>query len=185
LADQSTISILRIEDTSITDAAADHLSRMQSIKTLDLSKNSELTEQFFSKLRALESLQVLHLRNCNLSDETMSHISDIPSLVRLYLDDATFNEDGLAGFKRLTKLISVAALRTNLSDKALGHFGACPALVDLSVSVNPNITDAGLDSLVGLKKFRRLTAVNTSITKSGADKFNVAMPNCKVYLGLK
>ena len=69
---------------------------------------------------------------------------------------------------------------TGVSDRGLKELAGMPNLTNLDLSANPDVTDNGLLHLASIESLRKLGLWGTSVTKSGVEKLQEALPNCEI-----
>lgn len=139
----ATIEMLHFHGAKITDAGIKQLTALQRLKKLSLFKCREITDDGIKELEALPQLELLHLE---LTPTTNACLKDV------------------ARFKALKKL-SVAF--TKVSDAGVPDLVPLVGLVELNLSHNHGITDAGLKPLTAFKSLTALRLNDTSVTDAG------------------
>lgn len=66
----------------------------------------------------------------------------------------------------------------SMTDDTMKCFRDFPRLHSL-ILLKPNISDAGLEHLVGLTRLRKLYIEDTEVTATGVEKLRKALPNCE------
>lgn len=141
----------------------------------------------------LLGLTGLGLKNCNVSDEGLSHVKDLP-LKTMNLDGTNVNGKGLKGLPCIQNLVYLRACflkhggeilkslagstrlqdlnltDSKLTDEDLKWLLTMPNLRVLNISFNSQITDKGLKYIAQLKRLRSLSIDETSVTEEAANK---------------
>ena len=69
---------------------------------------------------------------------------------------------------------------TGVTDRGLQELARMPNLINLELSRNPDITDAGLDYLASIRSLKKLSLWEASVTKEGVEKLQTALPDCEI-----
>jgi serine/threonine protein kinase len=163
-----------------------------------------------SDLRALEKLDLLKglgLTRCELRDELLDEITDESRFETLALDqNSSLTDAGIARkltrtsnlrsislsdtsagevccseLAKLTKLLTVNAVRTGVNDNCLRDLAKSKTIRSLMLSGNKRMTDAGLQSLEKLNSLVDLQIQNNpQLTEPAIKKLAAALPNCKI-----
>lgn len=80
----------------------------------------------------------------------------------------------------LNTLECVAIVDSRVGDEVLAILLKLPALEDLNLH-GTDISDHGLMQLIEMPQLRNIVVTNTSVTVSGAAKFRIARPDCKLF----
>lgn len=162
-------------------------------------------------LPAFPNLKVLLLGNLQARDESLRHLAHLEQLERLYMWNVSEVSDaGAAQLANLKQLRSLHISGSKITDESLKVFGSLPLLEELSLQFNDftdeglkhladlkrlkslwicrragdrpdSITDAGIESLVGLTQLEELGVQDTAVTAAGVQLLAKELPNCKVY----
>lgn len=203
----SCLSQLSLNQTAVTEATLEALAsyvpqlRVLSIK---LTKVSHVTA-----LSQMCSLQTLCLDGTGVTEASLQHLSDHPTLSSLSLagipvTDGNHTLQIISGLK-LKQLtlpgrhcvtdIGISALSsltllseldltdyTQVTDQGVGQLSSLTRLKKLSLS-NTQVSDAGLPSLRGLQDLQDLCLDRTAVTSRGVADLIVCLPHLQV-LGL-
>lgn len=95
-------------DSDIKDADIDFLTR--KVKRIDVLvlRESEVTDVGISYLSRLDSLRELDIKNCTVDDSSLQHILNLTSLEYLHIKFTGISKEGiarLAAMKSLNKLV--------------------------------------------------------------------------------
>ena len=84
-----------------TDRGFSHLSKLGSLRRLQLSGNTKLTDAGLNTLSNLTGLENIHLYQCErITDAGLKHLEGLTSLKWLYLGDSRVTEEGMLGLKK-------------------------------------------------------------------------------------
>jgi hypothetical protein len=145
------LTLLALENTSVTDAGTRHLAHLRGLKGLyvchdrdGLFASPDITDAALSNLVQGKDLDEFGVTG-PITDEGWSMIvSHCPNLLMLRLDGSRITDKGLAALQRLKKLSHV------------------------SLTDNPSIDDATVLELAGLPSLRLVSLEGTSVTQKGA-----------------
>jgi hypothetical protein len=145
------LTLLGLENTSVTDAGTRHLKHLRGLKGLSVCHNRDglfaspdITDASLSNLVQGKDLDHFGVTG-PITDEGLSMIvSHCPNLLLLRLDGSRVTDKGLAALQRLKKL---------------SH---------LSLTDNPSIDDAAALELAGVPSLRQLSLEGTRVTQKGA-----------------
>ena len=87
---------------------------------------------------------------------------------------------GIQIFGRQQTVVKVRLSGPNVTDAALVHLRGLKDLYDLSVSKS-GVTDAGLVHLKGLTNLRILRLDGTKVTDAGVKKLQATLPKCEIF----
>lgn len=102
--------------------------------------------------------------------------------------DGPISEDGktpltplMREIARCQRLEGLNFYDLDMTDRDLELLANMPRLMNLELSSNPDITDAGLLHLASIKSLQKLGLQGTSVTEAGVNKLQAAIPNCFIY----
>jgi len=166
----------------------DHENRIQVITTPNplLVTNKDL-----AMITGLPDLIVLDLRGTQISDEALTHLTDLPKLDQLYLGGsvitdteptlfhARFTDAAIDPVVQLTSLKVLSLAKTDIGDEAVQKL---PALTKLEVLflLGTNVTDASIDALSQMKSLKELYLQETAITPAGLKRLRAALPETEI-----
>jgi Leucine-rich repeat (LRR) protein len=157
-------------NTNITDPALEHISKLTSLKRLNLYV-SQVNGPGLKYLKSLKSLAILDLAMTKISDDSLTHLSELTWLKELQLYDTIISDKGLTHLSNLHSLevLILGALRLDsspITDEGLAHLKGLRSLKNLYL-YKTGITDAGLAHLSGLARLEMLCLNETQITGEG------------------
>ncbi|MGI9239474.1 MAG: hypothetical protein ACR2RV_01660 [Verrucomicrobiales bacterium] len=172
------IKSLDLRRTEITDAGMEIVKGISGLHTLDIS-GTAVTDGGLRHLREVSSLQELHLGR-GITDAGIVHLRKLRWLERLTFDIKTkLTDEGIVALEGLTRLSSLALRSPLITDAGMKSVAKLSGLTELDLSMT-QVTDAGLDELVGLKSLRTLSVYDTAVTDAGIERFQEALPDCRV-----
>lgn len=143
----------------------------------------------------LTGLQMLGLRDCNITDRGLAHLKNLPNLVLLDVDRTDVTADGVASMKCLhhleclragylkdgwkilralkgsKKIDEICLTNTELKNEDLKFVKDIPNLQELNVSCNQDINDEGMKYLIPARSLRRLNVTECPITPKAFKDF--------------
>ncbi len=185
-----------LNDTAITDGGLPPVGAVTTLRNLDL-RGCGISNDGLAHLVGLTSLRALRLSGKNNStqvdDRGMGHIGKLIGLKALLLDFLFISEDGLeqlkglkgleeiylagtlagdeaAGvLKQFSRLRKVRLSQTQVSDSGLEQLKDIETLVELDVSENSLISDAGMVHLGTMKNLQKLNLWRLQISDAGLE----------------
>lgn len=137
---------LRISQTQTTNAGMKHLAKLSNLEDLDLSENSQITDDGLVHLSGLSKLKKLNLWRVAVSDAGVEHLQSLTNISWLNLDNTGLTDAGLAHLKGMEKLAFLHLGSTAVSDTGLPHLENLKALKDLKVT-RTSVTAEGVENL--------------------------------------
>jgi len=164
---------------AITDTTLIALARQPKLGAIDAFDATKCTDKGYSALKSLPHLRRFVLNKSDLNPSRINSIGQYKELRYLGLVDAGLTNIEITGLKSL-KLLEHLSLSENpkLNDAAMQTVKQLERLRELHLS-NTAITDKGLAELSGLDGLRTLNLTNTKVTADACDKFVDMMPNLR------
>jgi Leucine-rich repeat (LRR) protein len=155
----------------------------RAVKSLDLSQREDVTDAHLaSLLKAYPNLQMLKLKDCDISDEGLKSIAQLPNLQILNLKKCNqitdeglksiaqlhnlqmlnlnvclkITNEGLKSIAQLSHLQTLKLHACNISDEGLKSIAQLPNLQTLDLAFCDDITDEGLKSLISLQHLKKI-----------------------------
>ncbi|QDU73290.1 Leucine Rich repeats (2 copies) [Bremerella volcania] len=142
-------------------------------------------------ITGLPDLIVLDLRGTQISDEALTHLTDLPSIEQLYLGGsvitdteptlfhARFTDAAVDPVVQLTSLKILSLAKTDIGDEAVKKL---PALTNLEVLflLGTNVTDESVDALSQMKSLQELYLQETAVTPEGLKRLREALPETEI-----
>ncbi len=166
----------------------DHENRILQITTPNplLVTNKDL-----ALVTGLTDLVVLDLRGTQISDEALTHLTDLPSLEKLYLGGsvrtdteptlfhARFTDTAIDPLTKLTTLKVLSLAKTDIGDAAVQKL---PALTNLEVLflLGTGVTDESVDALSEMESLKELYLQETAVTPEGLARLRAALPETEI-----
>jgi hypothetical protein len=101
-----------------------------------------------------------------LRDEELGRLAELKSLARLYLDNTSISNAGVAHLANLRSLRWLDLSNTRITDEGLAHLDNLPSLETLYLD-STAITNAGLKHIVRHKRLQALVLAVTQVTDEG------------------
>jgi hypothetical protein len=115
----------------------------------------------------------------------LAHLSAMPTLRSLYLDDmSAVGEDGLTELKRCKSLEEVQLVCFNgLTDKGVGHLVDVPKLQKLTIHNGAKLSEASIEHFKKMTSLRHLELNYTGLTPKVIERLRKELPDVKVEAG--
>jgi len=166
--------------TRVTDAGVEHLLKgLTSLEVLWLM-DTNVTDVGLEHLQGLNSLNSLGLSGTQLTDAGLEHLESLTSLEHLGLHETSVTGEGFKHLKGLTSLVSLCLRFTNVTDAGLEHLKGLTNLACLDLR-STQVTDDGLENLKGLNCLESLGLAETDVTHEGVQRLQEALPNCYIH----
>ncbi|PQO36940.1 hypothetical protein C5Y96_07195 [Blastopirellula marina] len=150
-----------------------------------------VTNKDLALLTGLPDLIVLDLRETQISDEALTHLTDLPSLEQLYLGGsvrtdteptlfhARFTDAAIDPVVKLTTLKILSLAKTDIGDEAVQKL---PALTNLEVLflLGTQVTDDSVEALSQMKSLKELYLQETAVTPEGLAQLRAALPETEI-----
>jgi len=185
--------------SQITGSGFKHLGGMTQLESINLHSAPASDEglEAIGKLGSLLRLEIVHTA---VGDAGLKHIAGLTKLERFHVHGKAATEAGLVpAIGNLKELYELDIYDKAASNEALALIGTLPKLrmlrffnaplddigvthlknlstLEELVLHAPNVTDASLDSLAGLKKLRKLELAGTKTTPEGRAKLAAKLP---------
>ncbi|MSR58181.1 MAG: hypothetical protein EXS05_10955 [Planctomycetaceae bacterium] len=145
LASCDALSVLTLNDTSVTDAGIVQIRKLNEIKSLRLDR-TRVTGACIKSLSHLPQLEYLTLCDVPIDDDDLAALVSFPALWKIALDDTLITDRGMESIANMPRLRSVEVCGTKITDAGVETLVKGPALWWLKVS-RTVITDSGLESI--------------------------------------
>jgi Leucine Rich Repeat (LRR) protein len=167
----------------ITDAGLVHLKDLPKLIEVNLWGNNNITDAGIEHLSHNRSLKVLMFSKVALTDKGAAHLKRLQNLWKLNLGDTELGDAGLADLKQLPRLQGLFFNSSKPTDAGLAHVKEMKN-VGLYLGLRGSqITDEGLEHLVGLKELQSLDVRDTKVTPAAVQRLQKSLPECKVLAG--
>jgi predicted Zn finger-like uncharacterized protein len=115
-----------------------------------------------------------------ITDKGVKHLLRLPNLESLTIRKSLLTDEALADIKKLAKLTSLNVGDNRITDKGLVHIKEMRQLRVLELS-GTEVTDAGLEHLKGLKHLVSLRLSGTKVSDKGVAELKKALPELGVF----
>jgi hypothetical protein len=176
LAGNTTMKVLYLEGTKITDQGMPVLATMTELE--DLTLNGEVQDGGLASLANLTKLRNLLLSD-KVTDQGLPHLTKLTELETLGPLGPGVSGAGIDALFPLQKLVSLQFYNSNITDADLDKLAKFPQLGSISL-VGTKITDAGLMKLTKLPKLKVIMVGSTSVTPEGVEKAKKARPDLEI-----
>jgi len=149
---------LLLYDSQATDDCLRVVGQVRNLERIYMWDATKVTDVGVAHLRSLPRLKYIHLTKSQITDESLRIFATMPQLDGLCLEENSFTDKGLAQLKDLHRLQELYV--------GLGK---------------TNITDASVDSLMGLTNLKMLDLQKTKVTPEAVEKLKAAIPGLKVW----
>lgn len=164
---------------SATTASLTNLKKAPQIGALDVFDATQCTNAAFVALKDLPNLRKLTLGKSNISAANTTAIAQLKELRVLYLPGSGLSDSELATLKALTFLEALdLSDNPQVTDAGMETVKTMERLQVLHMA-KTGITDKGLLMLKPLDGLRSLNVVGTKVTGEAAEKFADEMPNLR------
>jgi hypothetical protein len=161
----------------IDDQGAEHLGRMQNLRTLWLSQTS-ITDASLAHVSKLSQLEWLDVSVTSIGDAGMEFLIELPHLRRLNLRYTRVGDAGLDSLSGLPQLRYLHLEGTSVTDAGMPAIARMTQLE--SLDLNPSsVTDEGVRQLKTLARLKRLR-IGPHVTKEGFKELKRALPHCNI-----
>ncbi len=167
----------------ITDAGAAHLTKMRSLKKLNLG-SSQITDRGLAYLSQIKTLEQIDLPQDQkgITDAGLARIAELPNLKALHISRIHFNDPkmnkeyytdkGLEALAKCHGLEELSIGSPGITDAGMDHVGKLGNLRSLNLFGCDNVTDKGLAKLAELKSLTNLYISYAGVTISGLNRLS-------------
>ena len=191
------IRTLSLSECGVTDACLAHLQHLHHLRTLNLARCVQITDQGLAHLEQLP-LTGLNLRECRkLTAAGLIHLRQMPlkklqltfNLLQMHINDAGLNhllnipleilsltrvsDQGLFNLGQISTINNLNLSYCEITDAGLSHLQHLP-IHTLKLASCHRITDAGIIHLRQMP-LKVLYVSNTNITNRGLDQLNCSI----------
>lgn len=163
----------------VTDEVLAYLGNAKKLDALGIQYATKFTGKGLDKLPCVESLTVLELLACGISDDGLKAISAFEKLRSLRITAGTASDKDFALLGSLKSLATLTVSTTAFGNKGAEAVAGLTGLTRLDAS-NTKLTNAGLEKLSSLKNLTELILNGTEVSPKAAADFQKAMPQCRV-----
>lgn len=119
----------------------------------------------------------IYLANSRMTDAGVKEIV-LPTLRLIDFGQTPLTDDGLRQLNSLPKLIHLEISSPQVTDAGLGALAGLKALEFLDLRGCTQVTDAGLTHLAGLTELTTVVVKDTKVTDAGVELLRKALPKC-------
>lgn len=152
----------------------DALRRLQTVVTLDLSYNDEITDETMLVVGSLHHLEYLGLQATGVTDVGLKHLRGHPNL--RVLDIGSLGDAGASVISSLPALEVLWFDEGKVGDRGAAALAKMPKLADVHIA-DTQITDIGLLAFARCTSLQRLVVGGTKVTREGVLKFRKLAPD--------
>ena len=109
---------LRLDESSVSDAALAHLSALSNLSRLNL-EGTHISDAGLAHLTGLTKLSILDIDGTRVTDAGLIHLEGLTNLSTLRLDGTRVTDAGLVHLKRLTNLSELSLAGTKVTDAGM------------------------------------------------------------------
>lgn len=163
---KSAVTGISLRGTWVTDVDLDRLTRLPTLRTLDLSL-TDVTDAGMERLKGLSQVTDLRLAYAELiTDSGVAYLKGWKNLEHLNLRGTKVNDTGLEHLKSLTHLKSLDVSFSEVTDAGLDHLTSLAELEEIAIGGN-KMSGIGLHSLKLLPRLKSLDVSGSQRTDSG------------------
>ncbi len=174
----SNLTALHLNRCSLDDSALQPLGRLKDLTHLEIGStevrfDTEISDQSFSKL------QHLNVNGSQITDDGLRRIAKLPSL--RWLDLTRCRKFGNR-IEALTECGTLEVLYLNLSDvndAAIPHLMKLKSLRTLSLNAT-HVTDSGVRQLKSMTGLKKLILSGTKVSHATVKDLQTILPNCEI-----
>ena len=180
LLDLENVSYLDLTGTTVGDEAMTYLPRIKGLQVVML-KDTQVTDAGMSHLEQVAELVQL-ICNQSIGDEGLASLATADKLNFLDLENSRVTDDGLAHLVAMKSLQRLNLDETGITDKGLEHVQQLSKLHTLQLR-GTKITDKGLPLLENLSNLSALIISNTDVTPVAVARLQAALPDTGIDSG--
>lgn len=158
--------IQTMKGNTLTDAGLKHLVNLKQLETLNLSANSQLTDECAKWLGTLTSLRVLNLTQTEITEAALPDLSKLQHLETLHCNGMRLSEDTVSFFSNMS-LKELWGIRISADDRCLlpqlRHLETWPA-----DPIDPSRQLRDID-LIHYRHIKQIDHLSVSLTKGWSD----------------
>ena len=142
----------------VSDAHLVQFSQLKRLEELRVWNAREVTDAGVAPLASLSRLKKLQLDHTQITDKSLEHISHMPQIEVLFLNNNQLTDAGVAHLRRLTRLRELR--------------------IDSDPQRPNSVTDKSLEFLLELPDLEKLGVKHTGVSKEFLEKIKQRFPNC-------
>jgi hypothetical protein len=161
------ITAISCDRAKIADLNFRLLRRLPDLVDLSLG-NPDVNDDVVAQLGPLKKVEHLNLFTSKITDASLKHFKEMPSLKMIPMGQTQVTDAGLVHLKGLTQLEYVGLRGDNVTDAGLVHLKDLTNLAGLYLG-ETKVTDVGLVHLAKMKKMANLRLDHLAITDAGLE----------------
>jgi hypothetical protein len=151
--------------TQLTAAGMEHVSQMPELRTLRIYDGMAIDDTALIPIGRLSRLEDLALGQTGITDDGLRHLHGLNQLKKLDLRITNITDEGIAHLASFDKLQELT-LNANITDAGMRKLTALQSLKYLNLPGSP-VTDEGMKSLAQLHKLKELHMGRAKVTDAG------------------
>ncbi|MCA9185689.1 MAG: hypothetical protein R3E01_14340 [Pirellulaceae bacterium] len=179
LATATSVQMLGLDETNITDAQLEHCGHLPNLNTLWLNSTA-VSDEGLKHLAELPKLEKLYLTRLKLAGPGLEALKDVVSLRYLSLQEVPLSDSQASSLVHLKQLTTLGLDQTKISDEGLGFVAQLNNLETLWLD-GTKVSDASCDEIAKLTKLKKLYLRQTKISTDGKRKIADAIKTCRIY----
>ena len=178
--DPDSVHSLNLRAGKASDEGLQYISHIQSIRKLNL-EGEAITDVGVAHIAALKNLDTLDLIHSGIADEGLAMLAQLPLMQEMSLDESyNLTDDGLKVLADMTFLRHLSLdFNPQLTNELAPHIARISSLQDLFLS-KTQLNDEGLALFHGLPYLRRISLVETQVTKTGLKNLRTRFPRINI-----
>ncbi len=163
----------------VTDEVLPNLMSAKKLDFLAIQHAPKFTGKGLDQLPCKDTLTVLELFGCGITDEGLKAICNFKQLRHIRITAGTASDSDFALLGGLKSLTHLTIINTAFGNKAAAGIAELKGLTRLEVA-NTKLTNSGLEKLYALKNLTELFLNGTEVSDKAAADFQKALPKCRV-----
>ncbi|MEQ1752082.1 MAG: hypothetical protein ABL974_21855, partial [Prosthecobacter sp.] len=163
----------------VTDEVLANLMSAKKLDHLSIQHAPKFTGKGLDQLPCKDTLTVLELLGCGITDEGLKAICNFKQLRHIRITAGTASDSDFALLGGLKLLTNLTITNTAFGNKAAAGIAELKGLTRLEVA-NTKLTNSGLEKLYTLNNLTELILNGTEVSDKAAADFQKAMPKCRV-----
>jgi hypothetical protein len=157
-------------EEGMSDRAAGFLRCLNGLRSANFDK-SDTSDAGLEQLAGLKKLTVVTASESMATGSCLKSLATCPNLLLVRFCAIKIDNDSLSHLKNFKSLVRLDLNRCGLNSKGVQNICMCSSIAKLDFSSNPNISDRDLLKLKALKKLKYINLRGTGVTVSGIKAF--------------
>lgn len=164
-----------------TDESLECLRDLKGLETFYIWDAIAITDAGAPHLSNLENLERIHLSKSPVGDAVLEAVAKLPKLQKISMQQNAFTDAGLAHLSHMQELRSlwIGMSKGKITDAGLAHLAGLVNLAELDLQQS-QVTDAGLEHLKKLTNLQNLYLSSSPVTNKGRESLREALPNLNI-----